>query len=286
MALVVTLMITALITAMAVEFAYGVYTTTASLYAWRDSQRLSLAAKSGISLAAKTISGAQAVSGNTYPQKIEMPVENILEGFGGSVIVSAEDETSRFNLNSVINRNGTLNNTAYRSLRRLLKLLSLDENDADRIADWIDRDSEPRLGDSEENAKNGYFDTVDELLLIKGIDQRTYRALLPYVTVYGLRININTASLPVIMCLDDSVTRDIAEKIIRAREFKPFEGTGDPDFTSAAGSSKPLFMGRIDVKSQFFHIISVAEENRHKRIIESVVEINGSRSAVKYWKET
>jgi hypothetical protein len=42
MALVMTLMILALITSLVVEFAYGVYTTTAALQNWKDSQRLSL----------------------------------------------------------------------------------------------------------------------------------------------------------------------------------------------------------------------------------------------------
>jgi general secretion pathway protein K len=39
-ALVVTLLAVAIITAMVVEFSYGVYTGTNNLYNWRDSQRL------------------------------------------------------------------------------------------------------------------------------------------------------------------------------------------------------------------------------------------------------
>lgn len=288
-ALIIVLMIIAALTAMVVEFAYGVYTATSGLYTWRDSQRLSLAARSGVSLAVKTISEIQALSAYTYPQKVEMPVENILEDFNGNVIVNIEDEASRFNINSVINRNGTLNESAYRSLKRLLAVLNLDQTIAERIADWIDKDSEPRLGDSEKRAKNGYMDTVDELLLINGIDRKIYEALLPYVTVYGYNnpatININTASIPVIMCIDDSITRDVAEKIVRAREFKPFESTADPNFTGAAGSLKAFFMGRIGVKSSFFRITTTAKENGISRIIEIVAEINNGQAMVRYWKE-
>lgn len=288
-ALILTLMILVIITAVVVEFAYGVYTATSSLYNLRDSQRLSLAAKSGISLAVKTISDLQSISTYTYPGSMEIPVENILGGFNGSVVVKVEDETSRFNLNAIVNTNGTLNDAVFESFKRLLKLLEVDEGIADRIADWIDKDSEPRLRDSEDGAKNGYIDSVDELLLIKGIDQKTYEKILPYVTVYGVQdhisININTASIPVIMCIDASITKDAAERIVRAREFKPFTGTDDPNFTNAAGTQKTLFMGKIGVKSSLFRITSVAEENRIKSIIEGVAEINGADAAVRYWKE-
>ena len=46
-ALVVVLLALVLLTAMVVEFSYGVYTGTNDLYNWRDSQRLSVMAKSG-----------------------------------------------------------------------------------------------------------------------------------------------------------------------------------------------------------------------------------------------
>ena len=55
-ALIVTLLALALITAMVVEFAYGVYTGTNNLYNWRDSQRLSIMARSGVNVSAKYLS--------------------------------------------------------------------------------------------------------------------------------------------------------------------------------------------------------------------------------------
>jgi len=56
MALVVTLLAVVLITALVVEFSYGVYTGTSNLYNWRDSQRLSLMAQSGVNVAARFLS--------------------------------------------------------------------------------------------------------------------------------------------------------------------------------------------------------------------------------------
>ena len=67
----------------------------------------------------------------------------------------------------------------------MLKALNLKADIADRIVDWIDPDAEPRLRDSENSAKNGYLDSIDELLLIPGIDRESYERLVPYVTIYG-----------------------------------------------------------------------------------------------------
>lgn len=292
MALVITLMILVIITAVVVEFSYGVYTTTASLHNWKDSQRLSFVAGSGITLAVKTISDTQGLYSYTYPDRIELPVENVLEGFKGSLLIRSEDENSKFNLNSLGAPIRTTNNTAYDSFRRLLKSQGIDEAVSEWIADWIDKDNLPRMRDSESGSKNAYMESVDELLLIKGIDEKTYEKLSPYVTVYGLGstdselVNINTASIPVIMSLDERITKELAERIIDYRSLSPFENSSD--LVKVAGFEGPLgfsLMGRIVVKASNFRITSVAGENRIKRVIESVFEIRGGSNTARYWRE-
>ncbi len=293
MALVLTLLIMAMITAMVVEFVYGVYTTNAGLYNWREAQKLSLAAKSGISLTTKIISENQNRYSYTYPGSVEMPVENILKGFSGKVVIRVVDENGKFNLNSLIWPNGTTNETAFNSFIRLLKNLNLDENIAYRVADWIDRDLEPRRRDSEEGAKNDYLDSVDELLLVKGIDSQAYDKLSPLVTVYGIEqvynnlININAASRAVIMSLDDNITEALAERVINYRALEPFNRVSD--LVRVAGFEGPLgqsLMNKITVKASNFRITSVAEEDRIKRVIECVIVVKGDAFLIGYWQET
>ena len=293
MAVVLTLLILAMITAMVVEFVYGVYTTNAGLYNWREAQKLSLAAKSGISLTTKIISENQNRYSYTYPGSVEMPVENILKGFSGKVVIRVVDENGKFNLNSLIWPNGTMNETAFNSFIRLLKNLNLDENIAYRVADWIDRDLEPRRRDSEEGAKNDYLDSVDELLLVKGIDSQAYDKLSSLVTVYGIEqvynnlININTASRAVIMSLDDNITEALAERVINYRALEPFNGVSD--LVRVAGFEGPLgqsLMNKITVKASNFRITSVAEEDRIKRVIECVMVVRGDGFLIGYWQET
>ncbi len=89
-ALVVVLLALVLLTAMVVEFSYGVYTGTNDLYNWRDSQRLSVMAKSGVTMAAKLLQNKDLVS--EYTESIEMPVENPFEDFNGIITLRIEDE--------------------------------------------------------------------------------------------------------------------------------------------------------------------------------------------------
>jgi general secretion pathway protein K len=144
------------------------------------------------------------------------------------------------------------------------------------------------------------MDSVDELLLIKGIDAQTFAKLLPYVTVYaaadnsGVRrtnadlVNINTAPLPVIMSLADNVSQQQAEAVINQREIEPLTitkpGSTIEDYSGFSGKGIP---SRIVVKPSNLHITVTVEENRIKRIIECVVTTGqGGPGTILYWKET
>jgi type II secretory pathway component PulK len=278
-------------TAMVVEFTSVTYTANASLSNWRDSQSLSLAARSGMNLAVKVLSDRYDRYSYTYPGYVTMPVPNILENFEGNVVIKVEDENGKFNINSIIMPNNTLNKTEYESFKRMLKNLALDEKVADKIADWIDDDNEPRLEKSEDGAKNAYMDNVDELRLI--IDSKSYEKLLPFVTVYGINniyantININSAPISVLMSLDDAITTELAERIVSYRSVEPFQNTSDiVKVAGFEGSLGQSLIGRITVKASNFRIISEASIHGIKRIIESVVGRTSAGFTVTYWQET
>jgi general secretion pathway protein K len=293
MVLVLTLAILVLITAMVTEFSYGVYIATSALSNWKDSQRLSFIVKSGITLAVKTISDIPDEQLFRFPGRLEIPVEKSVEGFEGGLVIEVEDENGKFNLNSI------RSTKVCDSFRRLLNNLELDAVIADRVLDWIDTDNVPNKGflDSEEGAKNGFFDSTDELLCIKGIDSKTYEKLLPYVTVYGVRgepndarININTAPVPVIMSLDPGITKELAERVVEYRKLNPFKAPGELTKVGFDGAlinsmSDMIITDTASAGAFNFRIRSIAEESRIKRVIETVVEKRGRTVGVKYWKE-
>lgn len=292
MALVLTLMIVAIITAMVVEFAYGVYTNTTSLANWQTSQQLSLAARSAVRLAAKMIAEKEQEKETNGIMEISQKV-----AFGDldtTLTLVIEDENAKFNLNSLIQPNGTLDTGRYAQFVKLLDALKLPTVVADRVADWTDTDSEPRLADSERGAKNAYLDSTDELLLIPGIDRKTYERLLPYVTIYGTGyaqdgytlgvININDASLPVLMSLP-GVDEQMAERVIEYRKITPFAQTGNIGNVSGFESLVMPLGSYITTGRSVFHVTATAESGGVRRTIDSVLQVAGVSAVVRYWKE-
>jgi general secretion pathway protein K len=287
-ALVVVLLALVLLTAMVVEFSYGVYTGTNDLYNWRDAQRLSVMAKSGVNVSANLLSNKDMVS--QYTESIEMPIENPFEDFNGIITVRIEDEDAKFNLNAIIPVNGYLDksdlNNPYNCFIRLLKALSLDIKIADRLVDWLNKKRESILSDSSVAAKNSALDSVDELLLINGISRKDYDKLLPYVTVSKKRdnliVNVNRAEAPVLMSLADGISEEKAKNVIQRRKGAPFtENKMQQQFKDATGIS--LGSDRIRTDGTVFCIKSSASSGGVKRVIETVLDT--TTNMVQYWKE-
>jgi general secretion pathway protein K len=284
-ALVVTLLALVLITAMVVEFSYGVYTGTNSLYNWRDSQRLSVMAASGVNVIARFMKETANREDYKTQSEIEMPVANPFEDFNGTITVRIEDENSKFNMNALVFSNGYQNTAVYHSFQGLLETLSLDKKIADRVVDWIDQNNEAMLADSEAGAKNAALNSTDELLLINGISRKDYDTLLPYVTVdkerEHLMININSAKKPIIMCLADGIDERLAQQIIDHRKITPFESSGELDNIIGTGKISPQIL--IKFNGTLFSVKSIASSDGVKRIIETVIDTD--RNTISYWKE-
>ncbi len=286
MALIITLVILTLLTALVVEFAYGVYINTNALNNWQESQRLSLTARSALRLASGVISGNIDNYSYTHPDLLKDYNGRALALSRDIATVYIEDESAKFNLNSLVYPNGMLNKSAYDSFVRLLTDLRLDPDIAPRVADWIDPDAEEKTAGSELKAKNGYLDSVDELLLVRGIDRASYDRVAPYVTIYGNGlVNVNCADVPVLMSLSESIDKETAERIVSYRENTPFERPENILKVAGLETAGASLMGRITVKGTVFHITSVAQAGPIKRVIESVLEISGRAGIVKYWRE-
>ncbi|MCX8070023.1 MAG: general secretion pathway protein GspK, partial [Thermodesulfovibrionales bacterium] len=282
-ALIAVLSITALIVALLTEFIYSIYISTISYDYWSKSQTLSLACRSGIALSAKAMTEARDIYYLSPSGTLVMPVEKVTESFQGQLILTAFDENSRFNINSLVYQNGEANPVSYEMFKRLLKSLDIDDKVADLIVDWIDRDKFERVRGAEELAKDGYLDTVDELYQIKGLNSDVLEKLIPYVTVYGYDridssvINVNSAPVPVLMAIDERITRDLAERITQYRSLEPLKNVSDitkiSGFEGVLGQS---IIGKIATKVRKIRIFSSAEQDGVKRIIEAVVELQGT----------
>lgn len=291
MALVLTLIVVALITAMVVEFAYGVYINTTALYNWQTSQKLSLAAKSATRLAAKLITDETSQLSYTYPGVLEMTQKIPSEDLEGTISIRIEDENSKFNLNTLgglsVILGANKDQDPYNCFVRLLTALNLNTDIANRVSYWIDSSTEHRPLYGQVATKNAKLDSVDELLLIPGIDRNSYEILLPYVTIYGNNsININGAAVPVLMSLSSSINQGMAGNLVAYRDNTPFETTTDILKVAGFDTIGQFPLGYITVQGTSFHVTATASSGGISRIIESVFDVAGGIRMVRYWKET
>ncbi|GBD96308.1 general secretion pathway protein K [bacterium BMS3Abin06] len=281
-ALIITLLLISILVGLVVDFVYDVYIDSSSLSNWSNAQRASLIARSGQNLSTQYLVLAKE-SSYTYVREIEMPVPGDF-GTGAFLSIKVEDENSKFNINSIIYPNGMTNEKALSSLKKLLEYLNINPNLSLVIADWIDPDKEPRLPDSEDVAKNTFLWSVDELKLIEGMmDKNIFGKISPYITVYGNnQVNINTAALPVLVCLSPDMTEALAKQIIDYRETTPFEKASSIVNVPGFEAIGIKILNRITVKGSNFRVTAKATVDEITRVIESVMDTS---MKIHFWRE-
>jgi type II secretory pathway component PulK len=285
-ALIVTLLLISILTGLVVDFVYDVYIDTSSLSNWSNAQKASLIAKSGQNLSTLYLDD---IKNEKYTDQhdFEMPIGQYL-GANIDLTIKIEDENSKFNVNSIITERGDTNDKHLPSLKKLFEYLNINPDLSLVIADWIDPDIEPRLADSEDNAKNSFLWSVDELKLIEGIDEKTFDLISPYITVFGdfnldNTVNINTADIPVLVCLVEDMTETLAQNIIEYRKDSPFEYSSDVQRVSGMESSIVILLaGKTSSKSKFFRVTTTSTVNGITRVIESVMDTS---MKVHFWRE-
>ncbi len=192
---------------------------------------------------------------------------------GGSVAGSIVDLQGRFNLNTLVEA-GKPNQEAVERFRRLLSALreeypdeaeELEPELASVLVDWIDPDAEPIFpGGAEDDvylsmerpyrSANGPLVSPSELLLLKGMTARSYAVLREHVTALpaGTKLNVNTASVPVLMSLAKGVTAADAEALAEGRPYEELKDFVAHD--ALAGRGDKLTEDILSVESDTFLI--------------------------------
>ncbi|HHL39989.1 MAG TPA: general secretion pathway protein GspK [Deltaproteobacteria bacterium] len=291
-ALVVVLLVTALLVSVVVEFVYAVYVSTSMVANYRDSQRASVLAATGVEMAQAAIE----ILDRTDPYRVT--------GGGGIYYAKSDedtvlelritDESSRVSLAVVYPATGAVNNRVHDVYSRLLSILGRDPELVETLADWIDVDDEPRLSGAETydyyatlpdpyRPRNAMPVSVDELYMIKGYTPEVVRTIKPFVTVYGDGlVNINRAGKEVLMALSGDMDESLAERIIEYRASTPFRDRADvmkvPGFETIGFS----LQDRIKVRGDTFRVFSRATAGDAVREVEAVIRLGGG---VLYWRE-
>ena len=173
------------------------------------------------------------------------------------------DEESKININNITDENKA---DMLLVLQRLFMLVfGYNEAQAQELAaciiDWRDADSNLSIpfGSAEDpyytgltypyKAKNAAFEVLEELLLVKDMDENIFGKIRNYVTIYGDgKVNVNTASKIVLSAL--GLSEDIINKIIAFRAGDDgITGTADDNVFNQSSNIVPQL-------SQFGHLSS------------------------------
>jgi general secretion pathway protein K len=119
---------------------------------------------------------------------------------------SLEDMQGRFNLNNLVQPDGTVDPTYFAAFQQLLASLAIEPKWAGYVVDWIDPDIVPTNPEGAEDSvylgqappyrtPNMYITSASELLALPGFGRDRYKKLAPFVTALpnGTTINLCTA---------------------------------------------------------------------------------------------
>jgi len=230
---------------------------------------------------------------------------------GGSWQVRVQDESGKININTV----------SEQQLDALIRAAGIEDPDAkvlvDSILDWRDADSTPRDNGAEDDyyqsldtpytVRNGRFDAVEELLLVRGMTGdyfygkpgRTQDGTVEYkyglsrfFTVYTTRdqVNVNHAALPVLLSIN-GMPPEAAQMIYERRLIQPFQAAAEisreipiPLGAGVTGRLTTVLAGILTLTAEAHE-----EGTRVRRVIRAVVNLDSTGEQdpyqILYWNE-
>ena len=178
-----------------------------------------------------------------------------------TILYGVMDESSRIDINyAPADVMSTL-------LERIGKVpLNRAEAIAAAIVDWRDENGIVSLGGAENEyyqglvtpytCRNGKFQVMQELLLVRGMDQEIFSRIKEAITVYGtVKVNINTAGFDVFYAL--GLGKNLCKRILEYRRGRDgIAGTKDDNVFKTAGDLRNIGSLFTEESAQINHLIS------------------------------
>ena len=202
----------------------------------------------------------------------------------GAITLTLKDASECFNLNGLVDAEGTRNDEAILEFVRLAELLGLAQNQASALAnalvDWQDPDQQQSVGGAEDGTylrKNPPYRTADtalrgpeELRAIEGMDEDLWELFRPFVCTGGVgqlpAINVNSLSTERIIILAAafnvaaSEAAMAAEALLRERPLTGYSGTDQMiqilEATEIEDISASESRLTVDVSSVFVEVVT------------------------------
>lgn len=217
-----------------------------------------------------------------------------VEAEGYRIAGRIADQDGRFNIDNLV-RSGRVDTTQLTIFRRLLANLHLPPELADAVADWLDADDEPI---SQAGAENGYYRqlpepvsaanraivNLNELLPVRGMNEKLLSQLRPYVTVLPAfsRVNVNTAAPELLAALSDNLALEDAYALAAQRDKAYFRNLGD--LRNALGNRASLDERQVAFSSQYFLVTAHARYGRIALGDQALFQRNGRNFPNLIWR--
>ncbi len=289
-ALILALLILTILVALILEFDAEARRELRDAAAFRDGLKATILARAGVQAARAVLRQDSQLEARTQvhydgPGDLWMiPLSDFPIG-DGFVTATVEDERAKLNLNALANLpDPQAKVPMILRYKRLFEYLQVDPRVVDAIVDWVDQDEIPEPDGAESNyyqtlrppyrAANAPLQSLDELLLVKGVTPEMIARLVKYVTVYPAqgdsKVNLNTADPLVIRALDGRISPSMAGEIVQGR---PYRNMQDLDrISSFEPIAKELRLTQTyDIKSQYFAVRGTIRVNETVRAAHAVV---------------
>lgn len=290
MALLMTVLVTAILTTVVVEYNYEANLNVDIAENYVNKLKAGYLAESGVQLTRAYLDSdaEEFLSGEA------LNIDKIFSGLPiplgeGVLSVNLESEEGKINVNKLL-----ASAKVQKNFLNLLENLDIDYEVYYTILDWLDEDDDEREDGGAESyyyeslaspyaCKNGELESLEELRLIKGVTYEVYNELKDNITIYsnGL-ININKASRMVLLSLSEDMTEYDVNRIISEREEEEYS---DINELSYLGDIFKEIKGDITVEKGNYKITSLGEVHGISYKVTSYVASEKSGTRLLYSKE-
>jgi len=214
----------------------------------------------------------------------QVPIKSPPNDQGGYHIESTiYDLQGRYNLNNLSTPQAQAD--FIRLIKAVQPKISIDDatDIAKAVTDWVTPNKNTSFDKYYEGLASPYRSahhfmlSSTELTLVKGMTPQLYSALQPYITALPIttKINVMTADAPVLMTLAPTMTMEIAEAVIAARQATPIVS---PDRLSKIDQIKNnnIDPSNIAVSSSYFLVVTTVAIEKQQLLLYTLLERTGS----------
>jgi general secretion pathway protein K len=285
----------------------------ANLYAVEDFRKSAQAlncARAGLNIAIAAAGDFSEISFDRSLQNL-FSGENAVTLDQGQCLIKVSQESGKININLLKEKNGKLNRSRIDHLLKLIDTLNrnasgdslIDYSIVPSIIDWVDSDdivtSLPFIKHNNRGAESGHYsrssppgkcrnapvEIVEELLAVNGMSLESLGRLRDYLTVYGDgKINVNSASKPILASLSEQMDAALAQIIVERRRLKPFESVAE--LRDLPGMTDSLYYSinktlTVDPTDQYYNVTSVGNIDNLACTVTAILKMNESTGSVK-----